>query len=164
MGFLNTPSFVALHEDARACQPRRARRSVTALDEYRNALEARTHTFGTSEVDAEPAQFNDCRPAPADRVRREGQHKGHPVLLPKRLTVAQDAIVSRSRLDREPDRFEPVYELADVLSLPHVFSLTLPRTPQRKAALTQLRARRDQLVEQRRRVADSLPPVEAVAQ
>jgi len=100
---------------------------------------ARAVTTSVSlEVYAELAQFNDCRSAPADRVRGEGQHEGHPVLLPERPTVAQDAIVPRSRLDREAHRFEPVYELADVLSLPHGFSLTLPRTLERKAALTQL--------------------------
>src|SRR6266536_548189 len=47
-----------------------------------------------------------------------GSVNGHPVRLAERLTVAQDAVVPRRRLDREPHGFEPADELAHVL--PHL--------------------------------------------
>jgi hypothetical protein len=70
------------------------------------------------QVDAEPAQLDDRRSAPADRVGRERQHEGHPVRFAKRLALAQDAVVPRRRLDREAHGFEPADELANVL--PHL--------------------------------------------
>src|SRR5205823_11562424 len=56
--------------------------------------------------------------APTDRVRRKRERERHPVRLAERLTVAQDSVVPRRRLDREPHGFEPADELAHVL--PHL--------------------------------------------
>jgi hypothetical protein len=68
--------------------------------------------------DTELAQFDDCRSAPADRVRGERQRERHPVRLPAGLAIAQDAAVPGRRLDHEADRFQPADELANVL--PHL--------------------------------------------
>jgi hypothetical protein len=46
------------------------------------------------QVDAELAQFDDRRSAPADRVGRERERERHPVLLPQRLPVAQHLVVA----------------------------------------------------------------------
>jgi hypothetical protein len=43
---------------------------------------------------------------PADRVGGERQRVGHPVRLSERFAVAQDAVMARCRLDRQPDGFE----------------------------------------------------------
>jgi hypothetical protein len=51
------------------------------------------------QVDAELAEFDDRRPAPAGRVGREGLREQHPVLLPERLPVAQDVVLAGRRLD-----------------------------------------------------------------
>src|ERR671914_1027502 len=86
------------------------------------------------EVDAELAQFDDRRSAPADRVRRERQRERHPVRFAERLALAQDAVVPRRRLDREAERLEAADELANVL--PHLG----PGSPGRGSAC-QLRVR-----------------------
>ena len=70
------------------------------------------------EVDAQLAQFDDRRSAPADRVGRERQHERHPIRFAEGLAVAQDAIVPRRRLDRETRGFEPPDELANVFFHP----------------------------------------------
>ena len=78
--------------------------------------------FGISgrllQVDAELAQLDDRRSAPADRVGRERQRERHPVRLAQRLALAQDAVVPRRRLDREADRLEAADEFANVF--PHL--------------------------------------------
>src|SRR5262249_33917458 len=52
---------------------------------------------------------------PADRVGRKRQRERHPVRLAERLSVAQDAVVARRRLDREAGGFEPAEGVAHVL-------------------------------------------------
>src|SRR5205823_554252 len=47
-----------------------------------------------------------------------GNGERHPVRLAERLAVAQDAVVARRGLDREPNGFEPADELANVLPHP----------------------------------------------
>ena len=71
-------------------------------------------TSGALEIDAELAQFDDCRPAPADRVRRKRERDGHPILLAERLAVAEDVVVPGRRLDGEAGGLEPADEFADV--------------------------------------------------
>jgi hypothetical protein len=70
------------------------------------------------EMDAELTQFYECCLAPADGIRGEREHEGHPVLFTERLTVAQDVVVAGRGLDRKAGCFEPADELADVL--PHL--------------------------------------------
>ena len=61
-------------------------------------------------MDAELTQFHECSLAPTDGVGGERQREGHPVLLPERLTVAQDVVMAGRGLDREAGRFEPADE------------------------------------------------------
>jgi hypothetical protein len=70
------------------------------------------------EVDAEFAQFDDCRSSPAGRVGREREREGHPVLFAERLAIAQDLVVAGGRFDGEADGLELADELAHVF--PHL--------------------------------------------
>jgi hypothetical protein len=88
--------------------PVRVPRSSRRLGQQRNCL--------VLQIDAELAELDDRRSAPANRVRRERQHERHPVLLAERLAVAQDAVVPRRRLDRQALGFQPADELANVFS------------------------------------------------
>jgi hypothetical protein len=72
-------------------------------------------------VDAKFPQLDDGRSAPADRVRGERQHERHAVCLSERLSVAQDSVVPRCRLDGKARGFEPADELT------HVFPHLAPR-------------------------------------
>src|SRR5919106_2560376 len=80
----------------------------------------RSHFCRVLQVDAELAQLDDRRSAPADRVGRERQRERHPVRFAERLALAQDAVVPGRRFDREAERLEPADELANVL--PHLGS------------------------------------------
>jgi hypothetical protein len=72
----------------------------------------------TREIDAELAEFDDRRSAPADRVGRERQGERHPVCLAQGLAVAQDAVVPGRRFDRKAHGLEAADEVANVL--PHI--------------------------------------------
>src|SRR6266508_4543466 len=87
------------------------------------------------QVDAEPAQLDDRRSAPADRVGRERQHERHPVRFAKRLAVAQDAVVPRRRLDREAHGFEPANEFTHVLTHPFSWRVSVDGIKRKTACL-----------------------------
>jgi hypothetical protein len=70
------------------------------------------------ETDAELAQLDDGRSAPAGCVGREGQHERHPVFFPERLAVAEDAVVPWRRFDGQAYSLESADEFANVL--PHL--------------------------------------------
>src|SRR5512132_386449 len=70
------------------------------------------------QTDAELAQLDDGRSAPAGCVGREGQHERHPVLFPERLAVAEDAVVPWRRFDGQACSLESADEFANVL--PHL--------------------------------------------
>ncbi len=78
------PSY---REGVNARSPARAAR--TGLAEPL-AGDSTVATSVSLEIDAKLSQFDDCRSAPADRVRGEREREGHPVLLAERLAVAQD--------------------------------------------------------------------------
>ena len=70
------------------------------------------------DVDAEPTQLDRRRTTPSCRVGREREHERHPVRLPKRLPVPENAVVAGGRLDRETGCLELADELANVLPHP----------------------------------------------
>ena len=71
---------------------------------------------GDLEVDAELAQIENRRFAPARRARGEWQCHGHPVCLAQWLPVAIHVVVTRRRLNRKADRLKPTDELPNVLT------------------------------------------------
>src|SRR5918995_1081480 len=97
-------------------------RCVVRTYRRRSPVTERSAGFGISgrllQVDAELAQLDDRRSAPADRVGRERQRERHPVRFAERLALAQDAVVPGRRLDGEAERLEAADELANVL--PHL--------------------------------------------
>src|SRR6266498_2676316 len=102
-------------EGVNACSPARAARTGLAEPLVGDSTVA---TSVSLEIDAKLSQFDDCRSAPADRVRGEREREGHPVLLAERLAVAQDVVVAGRRFDGEAGGLESADEFADVF--PHL--------------------------------------------
>jgi hypothetical protein len=104
------------------CPPLDALERPRALIEQRNGRKPTPAAVADGLwVDAKFPQLDDCRSAPADRVRRERQHERHAVCLSEWLSVAQDSVVPRCRLDGKARGFKPADELT------HVFPHLAPR-------------------------------------